>query len=185
MSLVTVLTSWTHRVNSHLPLDRDPRRHLIPRAGFHDPLSQLAAEAQPSASPCTFSWSSGTKRLQVHLPCWRLPCGELALCFLGVTLAIYSQPEVTPPRPGALHCLGPCLMPTQRFRKVVMPLAHRDHPLQTDVEVFPLVSLQLLEREPGLTNELVVAKLVLVTHGDPATGQRERATDTESHYAPR
>lgn len=53
------------------------------------------------------------------------------------------------------------------------PLAHRDHPLQADVEVFPLVSLQLLEREPGLTNELIVAKLVLVTHGDPATGQRE------------
>lgn len=43
--------------------------------------------------------------------------------------------------------------------------------LQAVVEVFGLVGLQLLEGDPRLANELVVAKFVLVTHRDP--GGRE------------
>lgn len=39
--------------------------------------------------------------------------------------------------------------------------------LQAVVEVFGLVGLQLLEGDPRLANELVVAEFVLVTHRDP------------------
>lgn len=39
---------------------------------------------------------------------------------------------------------------------------HRDHPLQTDIEVLPLIGLQF-EGESGLTNKLIMADLVLIT----------------------
>lgn len=39
--------------------------------------------------------------------------------------------------------------------------------LQAVVEVFGLVGLQLLEGDPHLADELVVAEFVLVTHRDP------------------
>lgn len=57
----------------------------------------------------------------------------------------------------------------------VTPTTHRQLLLQADTEVFGLVGLQLLQRDPCLPDELVVAELVLVADRDPgrSTGQHE------------
>ena len=43
-------------------------------------------------------------------------------------------------------------------------VTHSDHPLQAVVEGLLLVRLYLLQRDPGLSDKLVVAKLILVAH---------------------
>lgn len=42
-------------------------------------------------------------------------------------------------------------------------VTYGDDSLQADVEILPLVGFQLLEGESCLTDELIVAKFVLVT----------------------
>lgn len=58
--------------------------------------------------------------------------------------------------------------------------------LQAVVEVFGLVGLQLLEGDPRLADELVVAEFVLVTHRDPGGeegwGRRRRVALKPSFY---
>lgn len=59
----------------------------------------------------------------------------------------------------------------------VTPPTHRQLLLQADAEVFGLVGLQLLQWDPRLPDELVVAELVLITDRNPGdTGQHEHST---------
>lgn len=44
---------------------------------------------------------------------------------------------------------------------------YRDHSLQTNTEVLFLVKLQLLQGNPSLSDEFIVAKLVFVAHRQP------------------
>lgn len=74
-------------------------------------------------------------------------------------------------------------VPTCRREKLLYPWAygggrcsepptHRQLLLQADIEVFGLVGLQFLQRDPRLPNELIVAELVLIADRDPATSTR-------------
>lgn len=45
--------------------------------------------------------------------------------------------------------------------------------LQAVVEVFGLVGLQLLQRDSGFADELIVAEFILVAHRDPVDSGRE------------
>lgn len=47
--------------------------------------------------------------------------------------------------------------------------------LQAVVEVFGLVGLQLLQRDSGFADELIVAEFILVAHRDPVDSGREGA----------
>lgn len=48
-----------------------------------------------------------------------------------------------------------------------MGFSYRDHSLQTNTEVLFLVKLQLLQGNPSLSYEFIVAKLVFVAHRQP------------------
>lgn len=50
-------------------------------------------------------------------------------------------------------------------------VTHWNNSLQTHVEISLLVHLQFLQCHPGLSNELVVPKLVLITDRQPAQNQ--------------
>ena len=55
-------------------------------------------------------------------------------------------------------------------------VTHSDHPLQAVVEGLLLVRLYLLQRDPGLSDKLVVAKLILVAHWQPETKNQNNPT---------
>lgn len=85
-----------------------------------------------------------------------------------------SITSFTAPKEGSTH-LSNSSSPLNPWGKGT----HRDHPLQTDIEVLPLVGLQFFERESGLTDKLVMAKFVLITDRDPAIdikdGERKKS----------
>lgn len=59
--------------------------------------------------------------------------------------------------------------------------SHRDHSLQANTEVLFLVKLELLQGHPSLSDEFVVSKLVLVTHGEPGDRQRRGSIHFRRH----
>ena len=72
-----------------------------------------------------------------------------------------------PKLPQPLSCLAPDRsIPSSPSLNPQGIGTHRDHPLQTDIEVLPLIGLQFLEGESGLTNKLIMAKFVLITDRD-------------------
>ena len=46
--------------------------------------------------------------------------------------------------------------------------SHLDHPLQAHTEVLLLVELEFLQRHASLSDELIMAKLILITHCESA-----------------
>ena len=74
-----------------------------------------------------------------------------------------SSPKLLQP----LSCLAPdsSISPSPSLNPQGIG-TYRDDPLQTDVEVLPLIGLQFLEGESGLTNKLIMAEFVLITDRD-------------------
>lgn len=54
---------------------------------------------------------------------------------------------------------------------------HWDYSLQADVEVLFLVGFEFFQGNSGFSDKLVVAKFVLITHGDPG-GKKKKGTST-------
>ena len=62
------------------------------------------------------------------------------------------------------------MFPTVIHMDVILALAgsHLDHPLQAHTEVLLLVELEFLQRHTSLSDELIMAKLILIAHCEPA-----------------